>query len=280
MTDVVHISLASLTAANNTAVSGISDAEGWLPSTVNNFTRAWLALNAGWYRDLGGQGTVGGTANAITLTNSSFPLTAHANGIRYMFKAGSANTGATTLNVDAVGAKAIRKMSGGTDVAITNGDIIAGCRYEVLYDATANTAAGAWILINSFDTGGISFTPGMTFNASATGVTFSVQIGYYAIIGQLVLFQIQITLTSNGSGVGTALVTGLPFTARAGVNGAVAVQPISGFSGLTAGVSANVTASATTISLRGPSTTGSATLTDTNVTDTASFYVAGHYYAA
>jgi hypothetical protein len=72
------------------------------------------------------------------------------------------------------------------------------------------------------------------------------------------------------------LVTGLPFTSIGHLI-ACAVQPVSGFSGLTAGVSAHIVPSSTTISLRGPSTTGSAALSETSVTDTADFYVAGQY---
>lgn len=121
-----------------------------------------------------------------------------------------------------------------------------------------------------------SLTVGMTFGGSASGVTFSTNSGAYTRIGDRVFFDITIVLTNNGSGTGTALVTGLPIAA-ASSGMAVSCQAFSGFSGLTAGVSAYVLSGSTTIALAGPNTTGSTTLTDTNVTNTASFYLCGSY---
>src|SRR5438128_11257592 len=48
--------------------------------------------------------TVGGTGDAITLTNSP-AITAYADGQRFSFKAGAANTTAVTVNVDGLGVK-------------------------------------------------------------------------------------------------------------------------------------------------------------------------------
>lgn len=123
-----------------------------------------------------------------------------------------------------------------------------------------------------------TFTPGMTFGGSATGVTFSTQTGSYTRIGNRVCFEVSIVLTSNGSGTGVPLVTNLPFTADATISTAVSVYPVSGFVALTAGVAAEVTANTTTIAMRAPSTTGTAALSDTNVTDTATFRAAGCYH--
>ncbi len=148
-------------------------------------------------------------------------------------------------------------------------DISGAAAGQIVFPASQNASAGA----NTFDDyeeG--TWTPGMTFNGSATGVTFTAQVGNYTKIGNLVSGQLQIILSSNGSGVGNNLVTGLPFTAN-GFTHAVAVAPLSNFSGLTAGVCGVVVASSTTIQLRAPSTTGSTILTDTNVTDTANFCV-------
>lgn len=64
------------------------------------------------------------------------------------FKAGGTNTGAATLNLNSLGAKAVRKIVGGTDVALDAGDIASGRRYIAIYDSAANAAAGAWVLFN------------------------------------------------------------------------------------------------------------------------------------
>lgn len=148
MVDIINWEDASTTAADNLAVAGISDAEGWLPSTVNNFTRASWAVLAKFWDEYGGVVTVAGTADAITITTTG-THTALSTGLRFIFKAGADNTTAVTLNLDAIGAKAIRKISGGTDVALVAGDLKSGRRYDVVYDSAANSAAGAWILIDS-----------------------------------------------------------------------------------------------------------------------------------
>jgi hypothetical protein len=123
-----------------------------------------------------------------------------------------------------------------------------------------------------------TFTPNMSFGGSSTGVTGTFS-GVYTKIGNAVKFKIAIVLTSNGTGTGSALVTGLPFTsANDGIGTAVSVVAISNFSGLTAGVSAQVSANTTSIALFGPGTAGDTALTDTNVTNTATFTVSGTYF--
>lgn len=89
----------------------------------------------------------GGTANALTLT-PAVAMTAYADMDVITFEAASNNSAAVTLNVSAVGAKAIRKMVGGADAALVAGDILDGVRYFATYDTAANAAAGAWILVN------------------------------------------------------------------------------------------------------------------------------------
>lgn len=76
--------------------------------------------------------TVGGTADAITLTPSP-AITAYVAGQTFRFIASGANTGATTVNISAVGAKNITKN--GT-TALAAGDIPSGAIVEIVYDGT------------------------------------------------------------------------------------------------------------------------------------------------
>jgi hypothetical protein len=140
---------------------------------------------------------------------------------------------------------------------------------------TVPDASGTIMLTSDIVSG--TFTPGMTFGGSATGVTFTTQDGRYTRIGDVVTFAIHIILTSNGTGVGAALVTGLPFT-NGSIITAVSALGVAGFSGITMGVGAEVNASATTIALRLQDATGSSAATDTNVTNTANFRLAGTYF--
>lgn len=76
--------------------------------------------------------TVGGTADVITLsTVIAFP--AYVAGMELSFISSGANTGAVTVNVDGLGAKAITKN--GTDALIA-GDIPSGAYITIGYDGT------------------------------------------------------------------------------------------------------------------------------------------------
>ena len=68
-----------------------------------------MAEVARLYDDLGGVNTVAGTGDVITLTTAS-GFTALATGLVLSFRAAAANTTNVTINVDGLGAKAIRKI--------------------------------------------------------------------------------------------------------------------------------------------------------------------------
>lgn len=131
-------------AANNTDVLGQSTAGAASANTIDTLFQNTLGLIARAYGDVGALGTVGGTADNITLASLSTYQTLET-GILLAFKAGGANTGAATLNLDSLGAKAIRRQG---DSALEPGDILDDGIYSVVYDATYNAAAGAWVLLN------------------------------------------------------------------------------------------------------------------------------------
>lgn len=76
-------------------------------------------------------GNAGGTGNAITLTPTP-ALPAYQAGQSILFKASATNTGATTIAISALAAKAIQ--SGGA--ALNGGEIQSGSVVEVVYDGT------------------------------------------------------------------------------------------------------------------------------------------------
>ncbi len=71
-------------------------------------------------------------SDAYAITLSPAPA-AYAAGQQFIFKANTANTGAASLNVNALGAKTIKKL---TDQDLATGDIEAGSIVEVVYDGT------------------------------------------------------------------------------------------------------------------------------------------------
>lgn len=138
----------STTAGSNAGIdSGVSCAEGQSAGSVNNGMRGMMGRNAEFVKDLGGSLTAGGTADALTVTaNSAF--SAYLDGMILSFRAASDNTTACTLNVNSIGAKALRKMDSTGDVALTAGEIQATGIYLVQYQSALNAAAGAWLVMN------------------------------------------------------------------------------------------------------------------------------------
>lgn len=81
-------------------------------------------------------GTLGGSADTYTATPSP-AITAYATGMEFNMKVNADNTGASTLNVSAVGAKDVKKYDGaGAKVALVAGDLQQDQYYKVIYDGT------------------------------------------------------------------------------------------------------------------------------------------------
>ena len=123
-------------ADNDDADATINWLEGQSPATVNNSARALMAAVASWrdlidYGTVSG-GTVGGSANAVTLTNSP-TVGAREAGRRYLFKYTSTGvTGATTLVVDGLTSGAIQWLGS----ALESGDIATNDWVLVVDDGT------------------------------------------------------------------------------------------------------------------------------------------------
>lgn len=84
--------------------------------------------------------TVGGTANAITLTPIT-SIASYTNGMLYQFTATSSNTAAVTVNVSGVSATSLVK--GSSRSALTGYEIIAGGTYNIYYDGINSV----WVLL-------------------------------------------------------------------------------------------------------------------------------------
>jgi hypothetical protein len=81
---------------------------------------------------------------ALTLTYSVAPA-AYYNGQRFAFQTNTAVTGSCTLNVNALGAKTIKKVYAGSLTNLSSGDIPAASFLEVAY----NTANDCFVWVNS-----------------------------------------------------------------------------------------------------------------------------------
>jgi len=130
----------SVTAVNNgTADSLINWAEGMPRASVNNSARSMMAASAKDRNLKNGSIITTGTANAQAFTSgigySSVPT-----GLVVRLKISVTNTGAATLNMDAIGAVTIKDMRG---LDLVPGALFAGAYADFVYNGTN------WILVNS-----------------------------------------------------------------------------------------------------------------------------------
>ena len=139
---------------------------------------------------------------------------------------------------------------------------------QIKFPATQNASANANTL-DDYEEG--SWTPVVQFGGASTGITYTTQAGSYTTVGNIVVAEFIVTLSSKGSSTGNASITGLPYAPAAIASsnaGAVALGNLSGFTGLTGAVFAS--ALTTGLFFRQGSSTGNANLADTAFTNTTS----------
>jgi microcystin-dependent protein len=102
--------------------------------TAAGGTAARLFVNPSTLPDKTGYGYAAdaGSTDTYAITLAPVP-TAYTAGMRLRFKANTRNTGACTINVNTLGAKAIKKD---VSLDLADGDIEAGGIYELVYDGT------------------------------------------------------------------------------------------------------------------------------------------------
>lgn len=203
--------------ASATSFAGISQAEGMYPAAVNDALRAHDGAFKRWLLDLGGTGTVGGTATGITLTLNEASYTGYGssanqipNGAIVSFKAGSASaSGGTTITITSSGSLGSKKVLKGSGDAVAIGDWYAGDFPLLRYDTAADSATGAWILINSLEQKVGTTTP--TPTASSGTFTSASAAITYTLIGRRCFVDGTLTVTTLGTAAGSFLVPA-PFT--------------------------------------------------------------------
>jgi hypothetical protein len=141
---------------------------------------------------------------------------------------------------------------------------------QIGFPASQNASAGANVL-DDYEEG--TFTPALSFGGSASGITYVQQTAEYTKIGRYVYGGITVQLSSNGSGSGSCLVTGLPFTVNATMYGMAQFAYFANCASLTAAPYGYIGPSGTSIDLVQPTATTISPLTETNITDTAVFIV-------
>lgn len=212
--------------SNTTSDAGINWAEGMLPPAINDSARGMMAAVANFRDDLGAITTTG-TANSYSLTTNS-GFTALATGLLVVAKINVSNTGASTINVDGLGAKAIRKIGTSGEAAMGSGELQATGAYLLRYDSALNSAAGGWLCLNPPSASGTTALggTGRLYGSNATSSNLTdILVGTGLTISGSTLS----CTVSGGSGTVTSVsagngLTGGPITS----SGSLAVQANTG----------------------------------------------------
>lgn len=136
--------------------------------------------------------------NTITAT-ASLGMSAYVTGQRFFFVASGTNTGATTLNINAIGAKNITKN--GT-TALSAGDIQIGAVAQVVYDGTEFQLLNPYLNVNTLVTswsGGSTGLKTYTTPTKAVTISFASPAVFTVSSGDLPANTTQIELFTTGT---------------------------------------------------------------------------------
>lgn len=129
--DINALTWSETDASNNAAAPNGWTSGVMTPNQVSPTARAMMGAIKRWYDHIQPTVTSGGSANIQTLTYSVSPA-AYVSGDVYTFIAGASNSGATTLNINSLGAKAVQRAG----IALAGGEIVSGRVVSVRYDGT------------------------------------------------------------------------------------------------------------------------------------------------
>lgn len=133
LSDMASALTGSIASDGQTTPSANLPMGGYAHTGVGNATvRTQYATSAQVQDNVGAYLTSPSGTDVITAT-ASFGMTAYATGQIFTFVASGTNTGATTLNINSIGAKPVTK-NGST--ALAAGDIVSGQAVTVFYDGT------------------------------------------------------------------------------------------------------------------------------------------------
>ena len=202
--------LSTTDASNTGTAANAGFPENMPPSDVNNASRALCAMIARWYADSNGSISSGGSSSAYTLA-ASRTISAIAVGDSFIFKANHASTGATTIAIDGLATKSIKKLH---DQAIAANDIESGSICHIVYDGTN------FQLISSLATGGGGGGAFLGEGASGASVGNS---GDIIRVNQQTLDTNQtMSATDNGSATGPlTIASGVTLTISSGATLAI-----------------------------------------------------------
>ena len=215
------------------------------------------------------------TINTTTATAVSYEWTETGSGDRIGFldnsPAASGNLVVSSFRIIQIGSV--------LDARAEQFDTSTGKLYDLSGNGFVGTQSGGVSLLGRkfpvYETG--LWTPSITFGGGSTGITYSLQEGYYTRIGDTVFISGQLTLTAKGSSTGTALISGLPFTSKSDASFGFSVHRGANMAALTSVPTAYTGPNNTTIAMKDWAATGVVNLDETNFTDTSDIEFSGTY---
>jgi len=152
---------------------------------------------------------------------------------------------------------------------------------ELIYDTARKglavgdgATAGGHVVVYGYEEG--TFTPALEFSGSAVGLTYSSRSASYTKIGNRILAEININLTSKGSSTGSAKITGLPFALNGPPFSIANVWVFAMGSGISS-PAGWLEPSTSLINLTNLSAGGIAAIADTDFTDTSQLFLTISY---
>lgn len=171
----------NVAAANNNSTPPDGFPENMDYSDVNNAAREVMAVIARFVKDANGSLVATGTANTYAVTAHASPG-AYFTGMWLGVEINATNTGASTINVNAYGAKSIVNHAG---AALAAGELVAGQIYDLRYDGTnfrVNGYSSATIDLTSQVTGVLpAANGGLPVHAYGRVTTGTLQAGEYGV---------------------------------------------------------------------------------------------------
>lgn len=170
--------------------------------------------------------------------------------------------------------------AGNAAIKITTADVVVLPIGQLQFPSTQNPSSNANVLDHY---GEQTWTPGIAFGGAAVGVTYTTRGGWYIKVGKVVHFGGQLALSSKGSSVGNAAITGLPYASENDVVNmacAVSVGRYASFSVSVTSMDGIIDSNSAIVSLTTGGAGASAIMNDTHFSNTSQiFHFSGSYRA-
>jgi hypothetical protein len=178
--------------------------EGMAPGGTNDVLRAHQGAIKRFWNKINAVKTTAGTTSSFTLTYDVAPA-AYVDGEIISFVVNATNAAAATINVNALGAKPLRKFTGSAFANLAAGDLQANQIVQARYSSSAGAfdiiaASGGFTLAQNLAASGYQYLPGglvMQWGTTAVGGNGSTASPGYSVALSAAAYSILLTNTQS-----------------------------------------------------------------------------------